>query len=158
MTGHHVHETVFSCKVGIQRFVIPMADVQHVLAEDWSYEDKRKTYTVVTKHTVQKNGVYQNAITLQDFMGKKFMRAWMGYRHDFDQMLPPYEETEPKETKMDMDTFLTTLVDDMSFETVKGWAEILAVQITEPATDDEYPDWQDGVRVEVAEAMGKVGK
>jgi len=92
MKKHKVSETIFSCKVGVQKFVIPMADVQHVIVEDWSYEDKRKSYTVVTKHTVQKNGVYQNAIHMADFMGKKFMRAWMDYRNEYDQMLPPYEE------------------------------------------------------------------
>lgn len=102
MIKHKIHETIFSFKVGVQRFVIPMADVQHVLVEDWSYEDKRKTYTVVTKHTVQKNGVYQNAITLQDFMGKTFMKAWMDYRHDYDQMLPPYEVEEVNPSIKDM--------------------------------------------------------
>jgi len=100
-TKHQVHETVFSSKVGIQRFVIPMADVQHVLVEDWSYEEKRKTYTVVTKHTVVKNGVYQNAIILQDVMGKRFMEAWMDYRHDFDQMLPPYIEEAKAESEVE---------------------------------------------------------
>jgi hypothetical protein len=60
--------------------------------------------------------------------------------------------------KRQTDTFFTNLVDNMDFDTVKEWAATLQVQVTEPDTDNEYPDWEDGVRVEVAEAMGGVGE
>lgn len=57
---------------------------------------------------------------------------------------------------MDMDTFFETLVSDMSFDVVKSWAELLAVDLTEPDYHDEC--YEGGVRAEVAEAMGKIGR
>ena len=51
------------------------------------------------------------------------------------------------------------LVDDMEFDTLIVWADILKVPHNENYwTDDDMPDKTDELRVAVAEAMGKVGK
>jgi hypothetical protein len=42
----------------------------------------------------------------------------------------------------------------MDFETVLTWAKTLNVPASPPPTDDEYPDWEDEVRVAVAAGMG----
>jgi len=95
-----VHETIFSCKIGIEKVVIPMADVQHIEVEEWGGNIGNKTvrnvYTVITCHTIRKNGKYLNSIRLKHNMGAKFMRAWCDYRSELDEILPSYSEIEEK--------------------------------------------------------------
>ncbi len=59
---------------------------------------------------------------------------------------------------MDIDDLTNQLVEDMDFDVVVAWAHILEVEVNPPPLDDMYPDWDNELRVEVAEAMGKVGE
>jgi len=91
-----ITETIFSYKVGIETVIIPMADVQHIEVEEWGVEKIRSTYTVITKNTIKKNGVWQNAIKLKEFMGKSFIKAWTQYRHELDDVVSCIEKENQK--------------------------------------------------------------
>ncbi len=138
-------ESIFSC----DKLTIPLADVQHI--ERRSAAGQPFLF-VITKHTKYNTTIddWENPIFIPKDTIEAFMNSWCMYRHEFDEVNLANEET-----KMDMDTFFTNLVDDMEFDVVKSWAEILAVDLTEPDYYDET--FEDGVRVEVADAMGKVG-
>ena len=61
--------------------------------------------------------------------------------------------------KMQMNEFALYFVEDMEFNTLLTWANILAVPHHENYwNDDDEPDKTDELRVAVAEAMEKVGK
>ena len=58
-----------------------------------------------------------------------------------------------------MSDFALQLVEDMEFDVLIAWADILTVPHDENQwLDDEYPDKTDELRVAVADAMGKVEK
>ncbi len=58
-----------------------------------------------------------------------------------------------------MSDFALQLVEDMEFDVLIAWADILKVPHDENQwLDDEYPDKTDELRVAVADAMGKVEK
>ncbi len=59
---------------------------------------------------------------------------------------------------MTMTDLITQLIDDMEFDVVVEWAKILEVEVNPPPLGDMWPDWQNELRVEVAEAMEKVGQ
>lgn len=59
---------------------------------------------------------------------------------------------------MQIEDLIDQLVEDMDFDVVKLWAETLGVEVNPPPLDDMYPDWDNELRVEVAEAMMKIGK
>ena len=69
------------------------------------------------------------------------------------------EEMEKGKRVMTTETLITQLVEDLDFKTVRTWADILKVKYDMDSwLDDEYPDRMDEVRVQVADAMVKVGK
>lgn len=74
-----VSESIFSCKVGIEKVIIPMADVQHIEVEDWGHNigcgKIRKSYTVKLKNS---------SVRLKHHMGEKFMKAWCYYRYELE--------------------------------------------------------------------------
>ncbi len=73
-----VSESIFSGKVGIEKIIIPMADVQCIEVDDWKgslYSPVRQRYIVKLK-----NG----SVKLKHHMGKKFMQAWCYYRHEIE--------------------------------------------------------------------------
>ncbi len=58
-----------------------------------------------------------------------------------------------------MSNFTLQLVEDMEFDVLIAWADILDVPHDENYwTDDDMPDKTDDLRVAVAGAMEKVGK
>ena len=58
-----------------------------------------------------------------------------------------------------MSDLATQFVEDLEFDTLLVWADILKVSPDENQwLDDDWPDREDDLRVAVAEAMGKVGK
>lgn len=58
---------------------------------------------------------------------------------------------------MNMDVFIEAFIEGMDFDCVVSWCATLGVEVNYPATDDEYPDWEDELRVGLAEAMAKIG-
>ena len=58
---------------------------------------------------------------------------------------------------MDIDDLINQFTEDLEFDALVEWAKILGVEINSTPTDDMWPDWENELRVEVAEAMGKVG-
>ena len=58
---------------------------------------------------------------------------------------------------MNMDDFIDQFTEDIQFDALEGWCEILSVDYEEPLTDDMYPDWDDELRCKLAEAMKKIG-
>ncbi len=63
---------------------------------------------------------------------------------------------------MDMDDFISRFIEDVSIDALAIWADILDVEFELPPLDDMYPDWEDLLRVEVAEtlvnALSKISK
>lgn len=64
-----------------------------------------------------------------------------------------------KETKkMDMDDLIDQFVGDLEFDVLVIWADILGVEHDENMwLDDMWPDSESELRVEVGDAMRKVG-
>lgn len=58
---------------------------------------------------------------------------------------------------MTANDLIEQFVDDMQFDTLKVWAELFGVTYEQPAVDDDWPDWEDELRVKIAEAMMKIG-
>ena len=58
---------------------------------------------------------------------------------------------------MTIDQLIEQFAEDIQFDALKDWAEILGVDYEEPMTDDEWPDWESELRGRTAEAMTKVG-
>ncbi len=54
---------------------------------------------------------------------------------------------------MKMPDFIAQFCEDLSFDALKGWCDVLNVEYEEPACDDDWPDWTDRLRVKVAEAL-----
>lgn len=54
---------------------------------------------------------------------------------------------------MDMDDFINQFVEDFSFEDLVVWADILDIEVNPPPLDDMYPDWDNELRIEVAEQL-----
>ena len=57
---------------------------------------------------------------------------------------------------MDIDTVIDNFVGDLEFESLEKWAVFCDVEVNYPATGDMWPDWENELRTEVCEAMGKV--
>lgn len=55
-----------------------------------------------------------------------------------------------------IDEFLDPNILDL--DAVIRWANLLGVEVNYPPIDDLYPDWEGELRVEVGEAMRKVGE
>ena len=47
-------------------------------------------------------------------------------------------------------------VEDLDLDTVRAWAKLLNVQIGSPACDDDWLEWEDGLRVDLVEAMERI--
>lgn len=59
---------------------------------------------------------------------------------------------------MKMDDLIDQFVEDLDFEVLIIWADILNVDVDPPPLSDMWPDWQNELRIEVGDAMGKVGQ
>ena len=74
-----VSESIFSEKVGVEKVVIPMAEVIGVEVDEYGHNigigKVRESYTIRFK-----NG----SMKLKEFMGKKFMKAWCYYRFEIE--------------------------------------------------------------------------
>jgi len=70
-----VSESIFNGVVCDDHVVIPMADVTSVRIEQWGTERKRNEYHV---------SVGGEVVKLKHYMGEKFMKAWMMYRHEVE--------------------------------------------------------------------------
>ncbi len=58
-----------------------------------------------------------------------------------------------------MSHFTLQIVEDMEFDVLIAWADILSVPHDEHTwMDDDWIDFEDKLRVAVGNAMGKVGK
>ena len=60
--------------------------------------------------------------------------------------------------KVDIDDLIDQLVEDFDFDTLCIWADILEVEVNPPPLGDMWPDWEGELRVEVGDAMRKVGQ
>ncbi len=59
---------------------------------------------------------------------------------------------------MNLDTETTNFVEKLDFDTLVVWAKLLEVECdVDMWLDDDYPDKDDELRVNVAEAMMKIG-
>ncbi len=58
---------------------------------------------------------------------------------------------------MEIDDLIDQFTEDLELDVLVEWAKILEVEVNPPPLGDMWPDWQNELRVEVAEAMGKVG-
>ena len=60
---------------------------------------------------------------------------------------------------MTIDDLIDQLVEDLEFDVLIGWADILSVEHQEHFwMDDDYPERENELRVAVADAMRKVGE
>ena len=59
---------------------------------------------------------------------------------------------------MQIDDLINQFCEDIQFDALHGWCDILGVDYEEPMPDDMYPDWECEIRTELAEAMKKVGE
>ena len=59
---------------------------------------------------------------------------------------------------MDMDDLIDQFTEDLDFDALKPWCDILDVDYEEPPLDDMYPAWEAELRTEIGEAMANVGK
>lgn len=58
---------------------------------------------------------------------------------------------------MKLDNLIDQFVEDLASEALKHWASILNVEYHEPTCDDDWPDWGNELRTNIAEAMKKEG-
>jgi len=58
----------------------------------------------------------------------------------------------------DIEDLIEQFVSDLEFDVLVIWADILGVEVNYPPTDDMWPDWECELRVEVGDAMARVGK
>jgi hypothetical protein len=59
---------------------------------------------------------------------------------------------------MNPSDLIDQFVEDLDSDALENWAAILNVPYSPPAADDDWPDWGDELRTNIAEAMKKVGK
>ena len=60
---------------------------------------------------------------------------------------------------MGIEDLITQFVDDLSFDVLLSWADMLGVEHDEKQwLDDEWPNRDSELRVEVGEAMESIGK
>jgi len=95
-----ISESIFSGKTHI----IPLADVQHVEKEVWGGTEtfgqttcvgrERNRYTVITNHTIKKDGKWINPIILPHFEGAQFMKSWCRYRYELENLAIHGEKQE----------------------------------------------------------------
>ena len=71
-----ISESIFSCEIGNEKIIVPLADVTHVTTQSWG-NPKRNSYEVHVK---------DNVVKMKHNMGKEFMKAWCFYRHEFDEV------------------------------------------------------------------------
>lgn len=73
--------------------------------------------------------------------------------------LPALRETKDRAMgHLTLDDLIDQFVEDLEFDTLVIWAEILEVEVNYPPIDDMWPDWENELRREVAKAMANVGK
>ena len=58
---------------------------------------------------------------------------------------------------MKLNNLIDQFTNDLDFEALKHWCAILSVDYEEPPCGDIWPDWEDELRSEIAEAMMKLG-
>ena len=58
---------------------------------------------------------------------------------------------------MTIDDLIDRYAEDLDFDALEGWCSILGVAY-DPPLDDDWPDWEDELRAQIADAMRKVGK
>jgi len=54
---------------------------------------------------------------------------------------------------MNIDDMVYQFSQDLQFDALKGWCEILGVDYEEPLLDDLWPDWEGELRGQLCEAM-----
>lgn len=59
---------------------------------------------------------------------------------------------------MEMTDLISQFTEDLEFEALVIWADILDVEVNYPPLGDMWPDWEVELRQDVAEAMERVGK
>ncbi len=59
---------------------------------------------------------------------------------------------------MKINDLIDQFCDDLDFDALKPWAKKLDITYSAPSFDDDWPDWEDELRVKLAEAMKGVGK
>jgi len=58
---------------------------------------------------------------------------------------------------MEMSDLIDQFTEDIQFDALEGWCAIFKIEYKEPL-DDDFPEWEDSLRVKIAEAMLNVGK
>jgi hypothetical protein len=59
--------------------------------------------------------------------------------------------------KLSIDDLIDQFIEDLDFDVLLIWADILEVEVNYPPVDDMWPDWENELRVEVAGAMRMIG-
>jgi hypothetical protein len=59
---------------------------------------------------------------------------------------------------MNMTDLIAQFCDDIQFDALEEWCTIFDIDFEYPQLDEMYPDWEDELRVKLAEAMEGVGK
>ena len=72
------------------------------------------------------------------------------------QELLPFIELSCGEKMKTIEDIVDQLFENMDFDTLIIWANELDVEVNYPPLDDMWPDWENELRVEVAETMLKV--
>jgi hypothetical protein len=57
----------------------------------------------------------------------------------------------------DIDDIIDQFVEDIDFDVLCAWANILEVEVNYPPLDDMWPDWENELRTEVGDAMRQIG-
>jgi len=53
-------------------------------------------------------------------------------------------------------SFSCRFVDGIEFSKLKHWCAVYGIKYKEPIADDDWPDWESGIREEIAEAMRSI--
>ena len=59
---------------------------------------------------------------------------------------------------VDIDDAIDTLIEALTFDDLKPWADVLAVEYDPPPCGDMWPDWEDELRVKLGEAMFNISR
>ncbi len=57
-----------------------------------------------------------------------------------------------------MDDLIYQFTEDLQFDALKGWCDVLSIDYEEPPLDDMYPDWEAELRTEIAERFTELSE
>ena len=59
---------------------------------------------------------------------------------------------------MDIDDLINQFTEDLDFDALKPWCDILGIDYDPPPLGDMWPDWEVELRTEIGDAIAQIGR